>query len=164
MCFGTAVGRNRDGTQGLRTQIGSRTCHPACLHFALSRTFVSKLARRRTGMSSCSADDMTRSYDLGLIVIGIGIDRHPSLRFLHGHPRYLDVSSIFNLRLTPPFRMCSDGYERNKTVLKKGNSRLVQVGASNPRSQLTGALGCLTLASGTPNTVRCSHSFCGRGF
>ncbi|SCZ99874.1 BZ3501_MvSof-1269-A2-R1_Chr12-2g03541 [Microbotryum saponariae] len=65
------------------------------------------------------------SYDLGLISIGIGIDRHPSLHFFHGHPRYLDIPSIFNLRLIPPFRMCSDGYERNTTVLKKGGSRLV---------------------------------------
>ncbi|SCZ88828.1 BZ3500_MvSof-1268-A1-R1_Chr10-4g03107 [Microbotryum saponariae] len=77
------------------------------------------------GMSSCSADHMTTSYDLGLISIGIGIDRHPSLHFFHGHPRYLDISSIFNLRLIPPFRRCSDGYERNTTVLKKGGSRLV---------------------------------------
>ncbi|SGY43934.1 BQ5605_C001g00086 [Microbotryum silenes-dioicae] len=83
-----------------------------------------KLARRRTGVSSCSAGHMTRSSDLGLILIGIGIDRHPSLRFSHGHPRYLDISSI-NLRIIPPFRMCSNGYQRNKTVLKNGDSRLV---------------------------------------
>ncbi|SCZ88789.1 BZ3500_MvSof-1268-A1-R1_Chr10-3g03089 [Microbotryum saponariae] len=95
-------------------------------------------------MGSCSADHMRRSYDLGLIIIDIGINRHPSRHFLPGHPRCLDVSSIFNLRLIPPFRMCSDGYERNTTVLKKGDSRLV--------------------ANGTPNTVRCSHSFCGRRF
>ncbi|SCZ92058.1 BZ3500_MvSof-1268-A1-R1_Chr5-3g08309 [Microbotryum saponariae] len=109
-------------TRTRRTQIGSATCHPACHHFALPTAFVSKLVRRRTGVSSCSADHMTRSYDLGLIIIGIGIDRHPSLQFSHGHPRYLDVS---NLRLNPPFRMYSDGYERNTTVLKKGDSRLV---------------------------------------
>ncbi|SCZ88926.1 BZ3500_MvSof-1268-A1-R1_Chr1-1g00830 [Microbotryum saponariae] len=93
---------------------------------ALPTAFVSRLVRRRTGVSSCSADHMTRSYGLGLIIIGIGIiDRYPSLRFLHGHPRYLNISSIFNLRIDPPFRMCSDGYERNTTVLKNGDSRLV---------------------------------------
>ncbi|SCZ97237.1 BZ3500_MvSof-1268-A1-R1_Chr4-2g07079 [Microbotryum saponariae] len=110
-------------------QIGSTTCHPACHRFALPTAFVAKLARRSTCMSSCSADHMTRYYDLGLIIIGIGIDRHPSLRFLHGHPRYVDASSIFSLRPNPPFRMCSDGYERNKTVLKKGDSR--RVGSSD---------------------------------
>ncbi|SCZ89967.1 BZ3501_MvSof-1269-A2-R1_Chr9g10404 [Microbotryum saponariae] len=91
----------------------------------LPRRLRTRSRKKKDGHESCSADHMTTSYDLGLISIGIGIDRHPSLHFFHGHPRYLDIPSIFNLGLIPPFRMCSDGYERNTTVLKKGGSRLV---------------------------------------
>ncbi|SGY16218.1 BQ5605_C012g06807 [Microbotryum silenes-dioicae] len=122
-----------------------------------------KLARRRTGVSSCSADHMTRSSELGLILIGIGIDRHPSLRFSHGHPRYLDISSAFNLRIIPPFRMCSNGYQRNKTVLKNGDSRLA--GSLDwPRRTRDLNRPVPYSKHWNSNTVRCSHSFCGSHF
>ncbi|SGY14018.1 BQ5605_C010g06032 [Microbotryum silenes-dioicae] len=150
------------GTQE-RRRLAPRPAIPACHHFALPTAFVSRLARRRTGVSSCSVDHMTRSYDLGLIILGIGIDRHPSLRFSHGHPRYLDISSTFSLRLIPPFRMCSDGYERNKTVLKNGDSRLV--GSSDwPRRTRDLNQPVLYSKHWNSNTVRCSHNFCGSHF
>ncbi|SDA01132.1 BZ3500_MvSof-1268-A1-R1_Chr10-4g03092 [Microbotryum saponariae] len=131
------------GTHCKEDAFSSRTCHPTCLNFTLPTSSASKFARRRTGMGSCSADHMRRSYDLGLIIIDIGINRHPSRHFLPGHPRCLDFhrSSIYDLF---HHSGCARRIRRNTTVLKKGDSRLV--------------------ANGTPNTVRCSHSFCGRRF
>ncbi|KDE08434.1 hypothetical protein MVLG_01469 [Microbotryum lychnidis-dioicae p1A1 Lamole] len=98
---------------------------------------------------------MTRSSDLGLILIGIGIDRHPSLRFSHGHPRYLDISSI-NLRIIPPFRMCSNGYQRNKTVLKNASGsilRAVLLPTSAPDSPSPSEPLTITLNDALPSSL-----------
>ncbi|SGY19894.1 BQ5605_C017g08376 [Microbotryum silenes-dioicae] len=59
--------------------------------------------------------------------------------------------------------MCSNGYKRNKTVLKNGDSRLV--GSSDwPRRTRDLNRPVPYSKCWNSNTVRCSQSFCGSHF